>query len=110
MKTSPAIDHSLEYARQNWPILSALAVGLMLWGGMVVKVEALEEKSKLRDSDHDVIVRIETEVTTIQTTLVELKVENKELSKEIRKLEDQLDDNFDRIFEALQQRNRTDAG
>lgn len=108
--TSPAIDQSLHYARKNWPILSALVAGAILWGALFNKVEALEEKSKLRDEDHDSIVRIEAQLQVASSTIEELKDEQKEIRRQLRTLEGSVNDNFRELMEELRARDSSNGG
>lgn len=106
--TSPAVDQSLHYARKNWPILSALVAGAVLYGVLFNKIEALEEKSKGRDADHDAIVRVETEVTSIKDQVAAVVAEQKNLHDDIVNLELRMNENFTEILQEL--RNRGENG
>ena len=106
--SSPAVDQSLHYMRKNWPILSAIAVGIFLWGGLVMKVNALEEKSKIRDEDHDAIVRIETEIAVIKNEFAQSRRTQETFRKEQREfredIEDKIDQNFQMLLRELRER------
>lgn len=108
--TSPAVDHSLEYARKNWPILIAIGTGLVMWGVTFTKVEALEGKQAGRDKDSVSIVKITSEVAQIRLTLQEIKETSKAdkrlTDQNIQGLEDKIDSNFRELLLELQ-RQRT---
>lgn len=106
--TSPAVDQSLHYARKNWPILSALVAGAVLYGVLFNKVEALEDKSKTRDEDHDAIVRVETEVSSMKDQVAAVVAEQKTLHSDIVNLERRMNENFTEILQEL--RNRGENG
>ena len=104
--TSPKVDQSIEYARMNWPILSAIGVGLLMWGMTLQRVNAIEEEIDDADDQRERVVRIETQITTITTQLEEGKVERKELSEGVTALEMEVQKGFNSLLIELQkQRN-----
>ena len=65
------------------PLLAAVVTGAIAWGATNERVNQLETKAATATEDHDRIVRIETQITTIQTGQGELKQDVKELEKAI---------------------------
>jgi hypothetical protein len=104
--TSPRVDETLEYARRNWPLLSAIGAGLIFASMTFQRVNAIEEELEDADSQKERIVRIETQITTVQTSIGELKTTIKEqqtIDKEEREaLEDTINDNFRQLLLELQ--------
>lgn len=104
--TSPKVDQTIEYARMNWPILSALGAGLILWGMTLQRVNAIEEEIDDADTQRERIVRIETQITTVQTSIGKLETTLKEqqlIDKEEREqLEESINENFQLLLLELQ--------
>jgi len=105
--TSPRVEQTVEYVKTNWSIFSALAVGLVLWGGTIVKVEALEEKARKNDEHSERIVRIETQITTVQTSVGEIKrtmkEQNEKFDEDVEELEQTINSNFQQLLLELRQ-------
>jgi hypothetical protein len=55
--------------RDNWEIISVLAVALITWGTLQARVSALEEKAAVATTDHDILVKVSTQQDTMQKQL-----------------------------------------
>jgi hypothetical protein len=91
--TSPRVDETLEYARRNWPLLSAIGAGLIFASMTFQRVNAIEEELEDADSQK------ERMIGELKTTIKEQQTIDKE---EREALEDTINDNFRQLLLELQ--------
>ena len=83
------------------PLAAAVVAGAISWGVTAQKVEALETAAGRSSDDHDRIVRIETQITTVTTSVGDIKTEQKEIRSDVRRLEGTINDNFRMLLEEV---------
>lgn len=54
---------------ENWPVLAAVASGLVAWGSLQARVAAVEDGAHVTKSDHDVLVKVSTQQDLMQKQL-----------------------------------------
>lgn len=95
--TSPPIRNMLTWA----PVTFAIIAGAITWGVTTQRVQALEDKAETASNDHDRIVRIETQITTVTTSVGDVREEQKEIRADVRRLEGTINDNFRMLLEEV---------
>lgn len=70
-----------------WPIVAVAAASCVGYGTLRANVEELKEKQAVAASDHDAIVRIETEQKAIKESVSEIKDSVKEIARAVRRSE-----------------------
>jgi hypothetical protein len=83
------------------PLIILGGTGLIAWGQTSQRVEVLEEKAQRAVDDHDRIVRIETQMTSMTTTMSEIRGEQKELGEDVQNLEKTLQSSFNVLLQEL---------
>lgn len=91
------------------PLALAVVAGGVAWGGQQQKIEKLESQQAIAADDHDRIVRIETQITTITTQMGEGKTERKALADSVDALESEVQKGFSDLLLELQRQRNSDG-
>lgn len=64
-----------------WPLLAAIASGLIAAGSIQARVTALEDSAKEAKSDHDLLVEVRTDVSYIKKAIDRIDGQKQEPSE-----------------------------
>ena len=92
---NPQHQNTLSFVRTHWPIVAALAAGLIAWG---VTTERLAVAEKTLDHTKVQITLLQNQLQAVREDSIKVQT-NQERNKEQL---DRIDDKIDRILEALQ--------
>lgn len=73
-----------KFIGDHWPLIGALAAGLVAWGVTTADISQLKTDRDKALVDHDTIIRIESKQDRMQDDITEIKQAIKQLADESR--------------------------